>query len=162
MVLATLEVLFLWRLLANMINTIRDNLIYIISICLGILISMVGAYFIQSAYRSWQDYYTQDGYMIGTWAIMPVTGAVMVFFVATLLFIGDEFYKNVSIRRIAFLVGIILIAGGVTGVIFAAGLFYYAITWDSVMAAYGIIGILGTCLAFGTATILFKRVRRAE
>jgi len=133
----------------------------IIGIFLGILLSTGGVFLIQSAYRSWQDYFTLGSDMRLTGTIELMVGAVAVFFIATLLFIGNEFYKNISVRLSALFFSIILIIGGIIGVIETVILFYAVLTWEPVMGAYASMFGLGACLAFSTAVILIWRVRRA-
>lgn len=100
--------------------------------------------------------------MQSTDPICPLVGAVAVFFIATLLFIGDEFYKNISVRLSTLFFVIILVFGGILNFIFAVMGFYYVLNGGDTAAGAGVMLCgLGACLALGTAVILLLRVRKA-
>lgn len=127
---------------------------------LGILLCIGGFFLIQFAYRSWQHYFMGGAARL-TGIIEPVIGGVAVFFIATLMFTGDEFYKHISVRRSALFFGILLVFGGIFGVVGAFRLLYIGLTTEPLILAYAFMFGLGACLAFGTAIILLLRVREA-
>ena len=85
-------------------------------IIIGALLIPAGAFLLWNGYESWQDYYTYGFNLEGI--VTGLVGATLCFFTGALLLIRNRFYELISIRRCAFVFGLILgIAAGISFVL---------------------------------------------
>lgn len=152
-------------------NTIKKDTViryiyYLVGICIGITLCIVGWLLLYSGYESWSNifiHYNSHNLLEFIWQII---GAIACFFFAVMLFINDKYYrKYISVRIGAFFSCIIFALGGLFGMITGVIAIFIAIT-DPLSSDESIIGVFGILLgvsgliALAAAFILFWRVRK--
>lgn len=136
----------------------KGRIIQAIGILLGLVVvgCSIDALIWHGAYRSGEVYHNIE-------AIGQTIAAMVIFFIAALLFAPERFYKQTSVRITALFFGIILAVGGVMGVLWCiAGMLSELGRTEPVLRAFAMMCGAGGLLSLACATILFIKARRAR